>query len=90
MQVNNLVSTKEQRQQQAANSAGQAAETARKRRREKADINYHNYYIKINQNVITDTSRLGFPRHYIEKCLRDNANNHCTTTYYLLCMDQNF
>ena len=49
VQVNNLVSTKEQRQQQAANSAGHAAETARKRRREKADINYHNYYIKISK-----------------------------------------
>lgn len=52
VQVNNLVSTKEQRQQQAANagaSGGTAAETARKRRREKADINYHNYYIKISK-----------------------------------------
>ena len=47
-------------------------------------------FYNIDQSVITDTARLGFPRHYIEKCLRDNANNHCTTTYYLLCMDQNF
>jgi len=44
----------------------------------------------IDQNIITDTAKLGFPRSYIEKCLRENSNNHCTTTYYLLCMDQNF
>lgn len=65
-------------------------ETARRRHREKADINYHNYYIKTNENIIQDTSRLGFPVQYIGKCLRENSNNHCTTTYYLLCMDQNF
>mmetsp|Transcript_37531 Transcript_37531/g.57494 ORF Transcript_37531/g.57494 Transcript_37531/m.57494 type:complete len:140 (+) Transcript_37531:4742-5161(+) len=59
----------------------------RKRKREKADINYHNYYIKINESVIKDTERLGFPINYIQKCLKDNSNNHCTTTYYLLCMD---
>ena len=59
----------------------------RKRKRENADINYHNYYIKINQNVIKDTERLGFPTEYIQKCLKENSNNHCTTTYYLLCMD---
>lgn len=53
VQMNNLVSTKEQRQQQAANSAGVNAETARKRRREKADINYHNYYIKISKCSLT-------------------------------------
>ena len=35
VQMNNLVADK--------------AETARKRRREKADINYHNYYIKISK-----------------------------------------
>jgi len=40
-------------------------ETARRRHREKADINYHNYYIKINENIIQDTSRLGFPVQYI-------------------------
>ena len=52
VQMNNLVSTKEQRQQQAATAGApgsSAAETARKRRREKADINYHNYYIKISK-----------------------------------------
>ena len=27
-----------------------AAQTARKRRRENADINYHNYYIKISKS----------------------------------------
>jgi len=29
------------------------AETARRRRREKADINYHNYYIKISKYLNT-------------------------------------
>jgi hypothetical protein len=37
VQMNNLVADIKQ------------AETARKRRREKADINYHNYYIKISK-----------------------------------------
>lgn len=62
-------------------------ETARKRKRENADSNYHNYYVKINKNIITDTVKMGFPLQYVEKCLKDNANNHCTTTYYLFCMD---
>jgi hypothetical protein len=72
VQVNNLV-----------------AETGenKRRRREKADINYHNYYIRLNEGVVRDTARLGFPDEFIRKCLSDNANNHCTTTYYLLCMD---
>ena len=29
------------------------------------DINYHNHYIKINQDMIKDTVRLGFPSDYI-------------------------
>ena len=62
-------------------------ETARKRKRENADSNYHNYYVKINKNIITDTVKMGFPLQYVEKCLKDNVNNHCTTTYYLFCMD---
>lgn len=59
-------------------------------RHQNVDINYHNHYIKINQSMINDTVRLGFPADYISKCLRENATNHCTTTYYLACMDQNF
>ena len=41
--MNNLV---------AENGAGGSAtaQTARKRRRENADINYHNYYIKISKS----------------------------------------
>ena len=67
-----------------------ATDTARKRKRENADSNYHNYYVKINQNIINDTVKMGFPLSYVQKCLKENANNHCTTTYYLFCMDQNF
>jgi hypothetical protein len=49
-------------------------ETNRKRKRENADMNYHNYYVKIckfqkfllliffiAENIIHDTARLGFP-----------------------------
>ena len=64
--------------------------TEDRRIRKNADFNYHNYYVKINEAIIEDTVRLGFPKQYVEKCLKDNSSNHCTTTYYLLCMDQNF
>lgn len=59
-------------------------------RHQNVDVNYHNHYIKINQDMIDDTARLGFPAEYITKCLKENATNHCTTSYYLACMDQNF
>ena len=35
-------------------------------------------------------AEFGFPKAFILKCLSDNVNNHCTTSYYLLCMDQNY
>ena len=52
--------------------------------------NYCFINFNADDNIIKDTEKLGFPLHYIQMCLKDNANNHCTTTYYLLCMDQNF
>jgi len=44
VQMNNLVADNSKNENGATN-----AQTARKRRREKADINYHNYYIKISK-----------------------------------------
>lgn len=60
-----------------------------------------NYYLKTSKffifvnfiadhEIIKHTARLGFPEDYIVKTLNVNACNHCTTTYYLLCMDQNY
>ncbi len=50
----------------------------------------HNYYLKIDEKILHEVEDYGFPREYILKCLGDNVNNHCTTSYYLLCMDQNY
>lgn len=52
VQMNNLVSN-------------EATETARKRKRENADSNYHNYYVKINTKIIEDTVKMGFPLEYV-------------------------
>jgi len=40
--------------------------------------------------MMEKVSQFGFPMPYIQKCLAENVNNHCTTAYYLLCMDQNY
>lgn len=61
-----------------------------RRKRENADENYQNFYLKRDEAVISMVEEFGFPRDYIVKCLNENVNNHCTTSYYLLCMDQNY
>ena len=71
-------------------TAADATDTSRQKKRENAENTFHNYYVKINNTIIEDTVKMGFPMWYVQKCLKENANNHCTTTYYLLCMDQNF
>lgn len=50
----------------------------------------HNYYLKVDEKIVEEVEDYGFPRPYIVKCLSENVNNHCTTSYYLLCMDQNY
>ncbi|CDW78202.1 protein kinase domain containing protein [Stylonychia lemnae] len=59
-------------------------------RRLKPDADNQNYYIKIDEKITVQVEEFGFPKPYILKCLNDNVNNHCTTSYYLLCMDQNY
>jgi len=50
----------------------------------------HNYYLRVDEKIVEEVEDYGFPRPYILKCLSENVNNHCTTSYYLLCMDQNY
>lgn len=50
----------------------------------------NNYYLRIDEKIVEEVEEYGFPRQYMLKCLGENANNHCTTSYYLLCMDQNY
>ena len=57
------------------------------KRRHKEEINV---YMKKDEKIIDQIVKLGFPRDYVLKCLHDNMNNHCTTSYYLLMMDQNY
>jgi|LauGreDrversion4_2_1035121.scaffolds.fasta_scaffold360251_2 hypothetical protein len=60
----------------------------------KADMHHafdeNNYYLKVDEKIVEEVEDYGFPRPYILKCLSENVNNHCTTSYYLLCMDQNY
>ncbi len=56
----------------------------------KQDPNLNNYYLKKDEDIINRVGDYGFPKIYIEKSLKDNLNNHATTCYYLLCMDQNY
>jgi hypothetical protein len=61
--------------------------------RRPADIsqfNENNYYLRVDEKIVEEVEDYGFPRPYILKCLQENVNNHCTTSYYLLCMDQNY
>lgn len=44
----------------------------------------------MDEKIVEEVEEYGFPRPYILKCLQENVNNHCTTSYYLLCMDQNY
>jgi hypothetical protein len=59
-----------------------------KTKKERHDLyDQHNYYLKIDDKIMHEVEDYGFPREYVLKCLGDNINNHCTTSYYLLCMD---
>ncbi|CAI2366178.1 unnamed protein product [Moneuplotes crassus] len=50
-----------------------------------------NYNFKINQEIIKSMNqRYEYPIDYIVKCLDSNETNYCTTTYYLLLVDQNY
>ena len=62
----------------------------RKGKRLKAETNFLNYYLKIDEKIVDQVELYGFPKQFILKCLNENVNNHCTTSYYLLCMDQNY
>ena len=55
-----------------------------------AQFDEHNYYLRMDDKIVEEVEDYGFPKPYIMKCLQDNVNNHCTTSYYLLCMDQNY
>lgn len=61
-----------------------------RRKRQNPDINYQNYYMRLDEKIIDQVEDFGFPKAYIMKCINENVNNHCTTSYYLLCMDQNY
>jgi len=51
--------------------------------------NFNNYYSRIDEKIIKKVVKLGgFTEALIRKYLKDNINNHCTTAYYLLCLDQ--
>ena len=62
-----------------------------KTKKERHDLyDEHNYYLRIDEKILHEVEDFGFPREYVLKCLGENVNNHCTTSYYLLCMDQNY
>ena len=44
----------------------------------------------VDEEVIAKVEKFGFPRDFILRCINENVNNHCTTSYYLLCMDQKY
>ncbi len=58
-----------------------------RKRRLKPEIQFQNFYLKIDDKFVNKVEDYGFPRPYIHKCINENVNNHCTTSYYLLCMD---
>jgi serine/threonine protein kinase len=39
----------------------------------------------LEEDILEQLDRFGFPRDYAIKCLQMNKHNHVTTTYYLLC-----
>ena len=47
-------------------------------------------YAKVDMNVVEKVSKFGFPQTTIINSLRRNLANHCTTSYYLMLMDQAF
>jgi hypothetical protein len=54
------------------------------------NLDLPSFYRKINQEMVEKVVEFGYPRDMVIKSLKQNISNHCTTTYYLLCMDQNF
>lgn len=48
------------------------------------------FYRKIDKEILDKVVEFGYPRDMVIKSLKQNISNHCTTTYYLLCMDQTF
>ena len=46
--------------------------------------------ISIEMSVVNQVAKYGFPQSTIINSLRKNLANHCTTSYYLLLMDQVF
>ena len=47
-------------------------------------------YARIDMKVVGKVGQYGFPQSTIINSLRKNLANHCTTSYYLLLMDQVF
>ena len=40
--------------------------------------------VYIDEEIVNQVSKYGYPRSYVVQCLEDNDANHCTSTYYLL------
>jgi hypothetical protein len=55
-----------------------------------ANLGLPNFYRKIDKNIVDKVVEFGYPKDLVIKSLKQNISNHCTTTYYLMCMDQNF
>jgi len=62
----------------------------RQNKRKKEQEDYLNYYTKIDEKIVDLVEMYGFPKGFAIKCLKENINNHCTASYYLLCIDQNY
>lgn len=48
------------------------------------------FYRRIDRNIVDKVVQFGYPREMVIKSLKHNMSNHCTTAYYLLCMNQQF
>ena len=46
-------------------TAADATDTSRQKKRENAENTFHNYYVKINNTIIEDTVKMGFPMWYV-------------------------
>ena len=44
----------------------------------------------LDMGVVEKVQKFGFPLSVIINSLRRNLANHCTTSYFLILMDQNF
>ena len=47
-------------------------------------------YTNISMEVVEKIEQFGFPQQVTINCIKQNLCNHCTTTYYLMQMDQQF